>query len=109
MSSSKKLVVNLSENLYDEFNRALKEDNKKRDEFIQNAIILYIEEKKKSNKIKLLEMMRNGYSEMAKLNLELAEMGIEYESEQLKEYETRISESDIVDDSDTEKRRYILC
>ncbi|NYC95769.1 metal-responsive CopG/Arc/MetJ family transcriptional regulator [Clostridium acetobutylicum] len=30
MSSSKRLVVNLSETLYDEFNKALKEDCKKK-------------------------------------------------------------------------------
>ena len=47
MSGSKRLVVNLSETLNNEFNKALKEDSKKRSEFIREVIILYIEEKKK--------------------------------------------------------------
>ena len=47
MSSSKRLVVNLSETLYNEFNEALKKDRKKKSEFIREAIILYIEEIKR--------------------------------------------------------------
>ena len=68
MSSSKRLVVNLSETLCNEFDKALKEDCKKRSEFIREAIILYIEEKKK---LVLVEEMKKGYIEMAELNLEI--------------------------------------
>ncbi|MBC8060622.1 MAG: CopG family transcriptional regulator, partial [Clostridiaceae bacterium] len=38
MSGSKRLVVNLSEALCNEFDRALNEDCKKRSEFIRDAI-----------------------------------------------------------------------
>ncbi|MBA5850707.1 CopG family transcriptional regulator [Clostridium sp. cel8] len=106
MSNSKRLVVSLSETLYDEFNRALKEDCKKRSEFIRDAIILYIKEKKRLNNIALME---RGYREMAQLNLEFAEMGFARDIKEFKEYEAKLSESDLPNDNGSEKRRYILC
>ena len=106
MSSSKRLVVNLSDTLNSEFNNALKEDNKKKSEFIREAIILYIEDKKK---LKTIELMKKGYLEMAQLNLEIVEMGFAYDMRDLKEYEAKLSECDLPDDNGSEKRRYILC
>lgn len=107
MSSSKRLVVNLSETLYNEFNEALKTDCKKRSEFIREAIILYIEEKKK---LSFIEQMKKGYNEMAELNLEISEFGFDCYENELNEYEAQLSESDFPDDNNSsEKRRYILC
>ncbi|MBP2033499.1 CopG family transcriptional regulator/antitoxin EndoAI [Clostridium algifaecis] len=106
MSNSKRLVVSLSETLYDEFNRALKKDCKKRSEFIKEAIILYIRDKKRLDNISYME---KGYREMAQLNLEFAEMGFARDIRELKEYEAKLSESDLPNDNDSEKRRYILC
>jgi|SRR3712207_3561617 len=106
MASSKRLVVSLSETLNSEFNRALKEDYKKRSKFIREVIILYIEEKKKLREI---EQMKKGYLEMAKINLDIAEMGFVSDIKELKEYEAKLSESDWSDDNNSEKRRYILC
>jgi CopG family transcriptional regulator/antitoxin EndoAI len=106
MSSSRKLVVNLSDTLFNEFDKALSQDCKKRSEFIREAIILYIEEKKK---LILIEEMKKGYTEMAELNLELCEIGFCNDVSQLKEYEVKLSESDFPDDDGGEKRRYILC
>jgi CopG family transcriptional regulator/antitoxin EndoAI len=106
MSESKKLVISLSDTLCSEFDEALKQDCKKRSEFIREAIILYIEEKKK---IHLIEEMKNGYMEMAELNLQLCEMGLCSDICELKEYEVKLSESDLPDDDGGEKRRYILC
>jgi CopG family transcriptional regulator/antitoxin EndoAI len=106
MSSSKRLVVNLSDALCNEFDKALKEDCKKRSEFIREAIVLYIEEKKR---LVLVEEMKKGYIEMAALNLELCEIGVCSDMSQLKEYEVKLSESDFPDDYGGEKRRYILC
>ncbi|BAH08210.1 hypothetical protein CKR_3159 [Clostridium kluyveri NBRC 12016] len=106
MSTSKRLVINLSETLYNEFNKALKEDCKKRSEFIREVIILYISEKKRLNKISEME---KGYREMAQLNLEFAEMGFASDMKEFKEYEAKLSESDLQDDNNSEKRRYILC
>lgn len=106
MSGSKRLVVNLSEALCNEFDRALNEDCKKRSEFIRDAIILYIEEKKKLSE---MEELAVGYSEMAQLNIELSEIGFVNDMRELKEYEAKLSESDLPNDDDGEKRRYILC
>ena len=106
MSDSKRLVVNLSDTLCSEFDKALMHDCKKRSEFIKEAIVLYIEEKKKLDRI---EKMKKGYMEMAELNLKLCEVGISSEINQLKEYEVKLSESDLPDDDGGEKRRYILC
>ena len=89
-----------------EFNKALKKDCKKRSEFIREAIILYIEEKKKLNYI---DEMKQGYLEMAELNLEIANMGFEIDIKDFKEYEVKLSESDLSNDNNSEKRRYILC
>ena len=106
MSSSKRLVVNLSEALNNEFNDALEKDSKKRSEFIREAIIVYIEEKKR---LSLMEQMRHGYVDMAQLNLEIAEMGFETDINELREYEVKLSESDLPNDNSNEKRRCILC
>jgi CopG family transcriptional regulator/antitoxin EndoAI len=106
MPTSKKLVVSLSETLNIEFNKALQKDCKKRSEFIREAIILYIEEKKKNSYI---DEMKRGYLEMAELNLEIADMGFEIDIKDFKEYEVKLSESDLSYDNNSEKRRYILC
>lgn len=107
MSSSKKLIINLSESLCNEFDEALKQDCKKRSEFIQEAIILYIEKKKNSN---LMEEMKKGYIEMGDINFKISEMGFASDIKNLNEYEAMLSESDLPnDDTYSEKRRYILC
>ena len=106
MSNSKKLVVNLSETLYNEFNKALEEDCKDKSEFIKESILLYIEDKKN---LSYLNEMKNGYLEMAELNREIAEMGFASDIKEFNEYEAKLSECDFPDDYRCEKRRYILC
>ncbi|HEY8893018.1 MAG TPA: CopG family transcriptional regulator [Clostridium sp.] len=106
MSTSKKLVINLSKKLYIEFNKALTKDCKKRSAFIRQAIILYTEEKKKLNYI---DEMKQGYLEMAELNLKIANMGFDNDIKDFKEYEVKLSESDLSNDNNSKKRRYILC
>jgi CopG family transcriptional regulator / antitoxin EndoAI len=106
MSSSKRLVVNLTETLSNEFDRALKEDHKKKSQFIRDAIILYIEERKK---LKYIDDMKKGYMEMAQINFEISEMSCADDLKCLEEYEVWLTECDLPDDNDSEKRRYILC
>ncbi|WP_291637365.1 CopG family transcriptional regulator [Clostridium sp.] len=106
MSTSKKLVINLSEKLNIEFNKALAKDCKKRSVFFREAIILYIEEKKRLNYI---DDMKQGYLEMAELNLEIANIGFEIDIKDFREYEVKLSESDLSNDNNSKKRRYILC
>ncbi len=83
----------------------LKDDDKKKSQFIMRSVILYIESKNNS-----IENMKDGYLEMASINLEYSELGCACEYEECLEYETWLSESDLSNDNDgSEKRRYILC
>jgi Predicted transcriptional regulators containing the CopG/Arc/MetJ DNA-binding domain and a metal-binding domain len=106
MAESKKIVIDLPENMLREFDEILKKDNKNRSEFIREAIILYIEGKKK---YRLREKLRAGYLEMSQLNQEIAEFGFTVDICDLCEYEERLVECDSIDDDDGKKRRYILC
>lgn len=106
MAESKKIIVDLPENMLQEFDDVLKKDNKNRSEFIREAIILYIEEKKK---YRLRERLKAGYQEMSELNEEIAEFGFAMDICDLSEYEARLVECDNIDDDDGKKRRYILC
>jgi len=88
-------------------NEIIKKDSQKRSEFFREAIILYIEERKKQIK---LDEMKKGYIEMANINRDYAEQGFEQDVKDLKNYEAMLSESDFPNDTtDSKKRRYILC
>jgi len=104
MSKAKKITVTLPENLMNEFNRMLMEDTISRSDFIKEAITVYIRERRQ-----YFEEVKKGYLEMAALNVEISEMCFEEDINMLREYETKLSESDVPDDDDSEKRRYILC
>lgn len=106
MAESNKIIVDLPEGMLKEFDEILSKDNKNRSEFIMEAIILYIEEKKNH---RLREKMKMGYKEMSKVNLEIAEFGFASDLDDLCEYEARLAECDSIDGDDGEKRRYILC
>ncbi|NEZ46714.1 CopG family transcriptional regulator [Clostridium niameyense] len=104
--AAKKVVINISQTLYNEFDEALKQDSKKSSEFFREAIILYIKERKKLNQ---LEQMKKGYIDMGEINRSYSEAGFMEDVEDLIEYEQKLSESDFPDDKYSKKRRYILC
>jgi len=106
MTDLKKIVVNLPESLLDECDEILNKDNKNISEFIREAIILYIEERKR---YRVRERMKTGYMEMSKVNQEIAEFGFAIDIYDLCGYETRLAECDSIDDNGSKKRRYILC
>ncbi|HCW04861.1 MAG TPA: CopG family transcriptional regulator [Clostridium sp.] len=106
MSGSKRLVVNLSETLERHLEKKSEEKGKKNSQYIKDAIILYIEERKKNEYI---DRMKKGYMEMADINVEMAEMGCAEDFINLQDYEVWLTESDLPDDYDSETRRYILC
>ncbi|NLM34190.1 MAG: CopG family transcriptional regulator [Clostridiales bacterium] len=106
MSGSKRLVVNLSETLGRQLEKKSEEKGKKSSQYIKDAIILYIEERKKNE---FIDRMRKGYMEMADINVEMAEMGCADDLKNLQDYEVWLTESDLPDDYDSETRRYILC
>lgn len=107
MAVNKKIVVSLPETLLEEFDKTIDHrDNKNRSKFIREAVILYIRERKRGI---MNELMKKGYQEMAELNVEMAECGIDCDYIELDKYEAVLAESDIIDDTGGEKRRYILC
>lgn len=101
MADVNKIVINLSDGEDEE----LKNCN----ETGEKPILIYIEDSNSTEEVELMNAMIEGYKEMSKINLELCELGLYEDCKQLKNYEARLSESDFLDDSDSEKRRYILC
>lgn len=107
MAVNKKIVVSLPDTLLEEFDKLINcKKNKNRSKFMREAVILYIRERKKDI---MKELMKKGYQEMAELNCEMAEYGMNYDCAELSKYEVVLAESDIIDDTGGEKRRYILC
>jgi len=107
MDENKKIVVSFPKQLLKEFDELLDcKSSQKRSQFIREAVILYIKERKKNN---MRELMKKGYEEMSCINCEIAELGIVSDCADLEKYEAGLSESDNVDGSGGEKRRYILC
>ena len=96
MEKSKKLIASLSGTLCEEFDKVLQDGSEVKCEFMKEAIICF-------------EEMKNGYIEMAELNIEISEMCCAGELAALKEYETKLSESDDGDGNGSETRRHILC
>jgi len=96
MEKSKRLIASLSGTLCEEFDKVLQDGSEVKCEFMKEAIICF-------------EEMKNGYIEMAELNIEISEMCCEGELAALKEYETKLSESDYGDGNGSETRRHILC
>jgi CopG family transcriptional regulator/antitoxin EndoAI len=96
MMKSKRLIASLSGTLCDELDMAIKNGSEAKCEFMKEAMIVY-------------EEMKNGYLEMAELNIEISEMCCAGELSALNEYETKLSESENRDDDGSEKRRHILC
>ena len=62
MSNQKKIIKNLSETLSREFEKEYHDNSKKNSQFIKDAIILYIEQKKK---VEYLEKMKKGVNFLA--------------------------------------------
>ena len=106
MTESKKIIISLPESVLKDFDEILGKDDKNRSEFIKEAIILYIEEKKR---YKLRERLISGYLEMSKLNQEIAEFGLAMDCCDYCSYEASLSECDNIDGNGGKKRRYILC
>jgi CopG family transcriptional regulator / antitoxin EndoAI len=67
--NTKRIVVNLPEQLLNEVDGVLKREKVNRDEFIHQATKMYLRERKNRY---IREAMRQGYMEMAKINLNIA-------------------------------------
>lgn len=79
-SSTTEIIIRLPQQLVAELDGFVEQENVNRNEFIYRATKMYIRERKKRH---IVESMRRGYMEMAKINLAIASEAIqaEYEAE----------------------------
>ncbi len=78
MARVKRVMISLPEYLLSEIDCIASAENLNRSEFVREAMILYIKERKRHL---LREQMKKGYMEMAKINLALAIEQYRLESE----------------------------
>lgn len=91
MAELRRIVVSLPDSLLRQVDMILSKENKNRSELIQDAMRLYIRERER---IRMREQLKNGYLEMAEINLRIAEFGINEDVKDLMFYETSLSESE---------------
>jgi CopG family transcriptional regulator/antitoxin EndoAI len=89
VSRTKKIVVSIPNNLLEQVDCIISLENKNRSEFIRDAMRLYIREREN---IRLIDQLKNGYVQMAEINIKFAEMGIYEDYEDFVVYEKRLSE-----------------
>jgi CopG family transcriptional regulator/antitoxin EndoAI len=85
----KRIIVSLPNNLLEEVDGIVALENRNRSEFIRDAMRLYIKEREK---IRMREQLKNGYMQMAEINVKFAEMGLCEDYKDFIVYETRLSE-----------------
>lgn len=78
MARTKRIMISLPHNLLQEVDGVVEMEKRTRSEFIREAMRLYLQERKKKQ---IREQMQEGYMEMARLNLALANEAISAENE----------------------------
>lgn len=78
MVRTKRIMISLPQNLLSEVDGVVELEKRTRSEFIREAMKLYLQERKKRQ---IREHMQEGYMEMARLNLTLANEAIDAENE----------------------------
>lgn len=68
-SNSKEILISLPQHLLNELDGIAQQENVNRSEFLSRAVRMYLRER---NKRQIRETMRQGYMEMAKINLNIA-------------------------------------
>ncbi len=91
MSEVKKILISVPETLLQEVDDLVSCENLSRSRLIQRAVMFYIKEQKKA---RLHEQMKNGYREMADINLKLAEICFPADCQQAECYEEKLAECD---------------
>lgn len=89
MTGVKKVMVSLPDSLLKEVDGILAKENKNRSEFIREAMKLYLMERRRNE---IRENLKNGYLQMAQINLQLAEEGIAADEVDWREYEANVLE-----------------
>ncbi|HWR39386.1 MAG TPA: CopG family transcriptional regulator [Patescibacteria group bacterium] len=80
MTDFRRIMVNVPNQLLREVDGIIAIDNLSRSQFVQEAMLLYLEERKRKV---FLATMQRGYQEMAVINLSLAEESLQLEEESL--------------------------
>ena len=78
MARTKRIMISLPQALLKEVDGVVEMEKRTRSEFIREAMKLYLQERKKKQ---IRERMQEGYMEMARLNLALANEAINEENE----------------------------
>ncbi|WP_245684735.1 CopG family ribbon-helix-helix protein [Orenia metallireducens] len=87
----KKVMISLPNNLLQEIDGFIKEDNQDRSQFISDAMEIYVNQLRTS---KFRDEMKQGYLEMAKINLCIATECFMVENNTFFNYEARLAECD---------------
>lgn len=91
VGQSKRIMISLPNSLLKEVDEIVSLEKKNRSECIREAMKLYIHEKKK---IEIRESLKRGYTEMANINLAIAESAMSADFNSLYLYEAILSESE---------------
>jgi CopG family transcriptional regulator / antitoxin EndoAI len=89
LAELKKILISLPDNLLKEVDTIVSMEKTNRSEFVRQAMKLYIRERRK---IAMRDEMKKGYKEMAEINIKLAEICFDADSEQQQIYEERLGE-----------------
>ncbi|MGI6113352.1 MAG: CopG family ribbon-helix-helix protein [Mahellales bacterium] len=89
MAELKKILVSLPDSLLQEVDEIVAIEKRNRSEFIREAMKLYIRER---HKIEIREKMKKGYQEMARINRDIAETGINSDNKSYEAYEALLTE-----------------
>ncbi len=88
MAETKRIMVSLPNSLLEEVDFIVSMEKKNRSEFVKEAMKLYIREKRR---LEVSQKLKDGYVEMSKINLALAEIGFEQDMVELNIYETKLT------------------
>ena len=88
MAETRRVTLNLHNNMLEEVDVMVPMESENRSEFVIEAMKLFIDGKKKIN---ISEKLKEGYKEMSKINLVLAEIGLEQDILDLIIYEARLT------------------
>lgn len=78
MAQTKRIMISLPDSLLEEMDGLVTAENRNRSELIREAMHLYLQEVKRQQ---IREKLKQGYLEMAKTNLLLAEEALSAENE----------------------------
>ncbi len=93
MAETKRVTVSVPNTILDEVNMMVPMEHKNMSDFVVDAMKLFIEEKKK---LEVIERLKNGYKEMSKVNLKLAEIGLEQDIMDLVIYEANLKRCEML-------------